>query len=86
MMRTTMTAAFFAATLLAATLPGSSAFAETVSHPYCLLTGPDQECAFDSMAQCQASKHGNVDFCEPNSLYGQNSRYAPYGAYPRRYQ
>jgi hypothetical protein len=86
MIRVTMTTTFFAATLLAAILPGSNAFAERVSHPYCLLTGPDQECAFDSMAQCQASKHGNVDFCEPNTLYGQNSGYAPYGAYPRKHQ
>src|SRR5215469_2025890 len=39
-----------------------------------LMTESSQECAFTSMAQCLASKHGNVDFCEPNNTYIGNTR------------
>jgi hypothetical protein len=38
------------------------------------LTDSSQECAFTSMAQCLASKHGNVDFCERNNTYIGNTR------------
>lgn len=60
-----------AGVLMAVAFPGPSAFAQsaTTSYPFCLLTGPDQECAFNSMAQCMASRHGNEDFCEPNNQY-----------------
>ena len=44
------------------------------NYAWCLLTESLQECAFTSMAQCQASKHGNVDFCEPNNTYIGNRR------------
>ncbi len=57
-------------TLLAASLAGSSAFAQGsyVHHNFCLKTGSsDQECAYDTMAQCMASKHSNTDSCIPNS-------------------
>jgi len=57
------------ATLLAATFAGSSAFAQGsyVHHTFCLKTGSGQECAYDSMAQCEAAKRGGADSCVPNS-------------------
>ena len=57
------------ATLLTATLAAPSAFAQSSyrHHNYCLLTGPARECAFDSFAQCEASKHGSTDSCVQNS-------------------
>jgi hypothetical protein len=55
-------------TLLAAAL-GSSALAQGTyrHHTFCLQTGSSKECAYDSMAQCEAAKHGNQDTCVPNS-------------------
>jgi hypothetical protein len=57
------------ATLLAAAFAGSSAFAQSgyVHHKYCLQSGSSKECAYDSRAQCNASKHGNTDTCVRNS-------------------
>jgi hypothetical protein len=57
-----------AATLLAATFAGSSAFAQGsyVHHKFCLKTGSSQDCAYDTMAQCEASKRGNADECVAN--------------------
>jgi hypothetical protein len=59
----------FGATLLAAALAGSSAFAQGdhVHHKFCLKAGSGQDCAYDTMAQCEAAKRGSSDFCEPNS-------------------
>ena len=57
-------------TLLAATLGAPSAFAQKGDyhhHTFCLLTGPARECAYDSMAQCEAAKHGSTDSCVQNS-------------------
>jgi hypothetical protein len=56
-------------TLLAACLAGSSAFAQGSyqHHTVCLITGPNKECAYDSFAACEASKHGNTDSCVMNS-------------------
>jgi hypothetical protein len=46
------------------------AFADSSStYPYCLMTGPAQDCSYNTMAQCLASKRGNADFCEPNNWY-----------------
>src|ERR1700740_1838132 len=47
------------------------------NYAWCLLTDSSQECAFTSMAQCLASKHGNADFCEPNDTYIGNPRSTP---------
>jgi len=57
------------ATLLAASLAGGSALAQGTyqHHAFCLLTGPNKECAYNSMAQCEAAKHGNADQCVRNS-------------------
>jgi hypothetical protein len=57
-----------AAAALAASF-GSSAFAQStyVHHNFCLKTGAGQECAYDSMTQCEAAKRGNADFCMQNS-------------------
>ena len=57
------------ATLFAATFAGSSAFAQGsyVHHNFCLKTGSGQDCAYDTMAQCEASKRGNADTCVQNS-------------------
>jgi hypothetical protein len=64
-MRTIALAAFLAATLAA---PSAFAQGDYVHHKFCLKTGSsDQECAYDSMAQCLASKHSNTDTCIPNS-------------------
>lgn len=56
-------------TLLAASLAGSAAFAQGSyqHHTICLQTGSSKECAYDSMAQCEAAKHGAKDTCVPNS-------------------
>jgi hypothetical protein len=56
-------------TLLAASLAGSSAFAQGdyQHHRFCLKAGATTECAYDSMAQCQQARHGSADTCVPNS-------------------
>jgi hypothetical protein len=56
-------------TLLAVAFTGSSAFAQGdyVHHKFCLQSGSSKECAYDTMAQCEASKHGNTNSCVPNS-------------------
>jgi hypothetical protein len=60
-----------AAAAIAATFAGSSAYAQQSStyehHSFCLKTGSGQECAYDSMTQCEAAKRGNADFCMQNS-------------------
>lgn len=65
-----MMRAMMFATALTAVLGVSGAFAQSSSaYPYCLMTGPSQDCTYISMAQCLASKRGNADFCEPNNWY-----------------
>jgi len=61
--------AIITATVLAAALSGSSAFAQSgyVHHNFCLKTGSGQNCGYQSMAQCEAAKRGNADFCVQNS-------------------
>lgn len=70
-MRATVVAAALAgAVLLLFSGFGTEAFAQSsAAYPYCLMTGPAQDCAYNSMAQCLASKRGNADFCEPNNWY-----------------
>ena len=55
--------------LLGASVAGSSAFAqgEYTHHKYCLHRGSAQECAYDSLAQCKASKNSPTDRCVRNS-------------------
>jgi len=50
-------------------LPAASALAQGsyVHHSFCLKTGSGQECAYDSMAQCEAAKRGSADTCVANS-------------------
>jgi uncharacterized protein DUF3551 len=68
-----VSASLLAAGIFAAGFGGSSALAQSSSaYPYCLFTGPAQECDYKSMAQCLASKRGNADFCEPNNWYEGN--------------
>jgi hypothetical protein len=57
------------AILLTAAFGGSSAFAQSgyVHHNFCLKTGSAQECAYQTMEQCEAARRGSGDFCEPNS-------------------
>lgn len=57
------------AAVLSVTVTASSAFAQgdKVHHTFCLKTASAQECAYDSMPQCEASKRGNADTCVPNS-------------------
>jgi hypothetical protein len=58
-----------AGTLLAASLAGSNAFAQGsyMHHTFCLQKGSSTECAYDSMAQCEAAKSDNTETCAPNS-------------------
>lgn len=58
-----------AGTLLAAALTSQSAFAQGTytHHTYCLKSGSGQNCAFESMAQCEKAKKGNTDTCIQNS-------------------
>jgi hypothetical protein len=58
-----------AGVLTAAAFAGSSAQAQSgyEHHAYCLMTGSAQECAYDTMAKCEASKRGSGDFCEQNT-------------------
>ena len=55
---------------LVASLAGtSSAFAQStyVHHNFCLKSGASTECAYETMAQCEASKRENTDVCIQNS-------------------
>jgi hypothetical protein len=64
-MRTIALAAFLAATLAA---PSAFAQGDYVHHKFCLKSGAsDQECAYDTMAQCLGSKRSNADTCVPNT-------------------
>jgi hypothetical protein len=57
-------------TLLAATLAAPSAFAQKGDyrhHAFCMRHGSSEECAYDSLQQCQASVNGANDSCVPNS-------------------
>jgi len=56
-------------TLLAGALAGSQAMAQGsyTHHAFCLQKAGGNECAFDSMAQCQAAKNDNTQTCIPNS-------------------
>lgn len=45
----------------------------STSYPYCLMTEDAQDCSYYSIAQCQASKRGNTDFCMPNNTYPANT-------------
>jgi hypothetical protein len=58
-----------AGTFLAACLAGSGALAQGSyqHHAFCLLKGGGTECAFDTMAQCEAAKTDNTQTCQPNS-------------------
>lgn len=63
-MRLLMAAAF-----LAAVVAGSGAFAQSTykHHNFCLQTNASsKECAYDTMAQCEAAKRENSDSCVPN--------------------
>jgi hypothetical protein len=63
-MRTIALAAFLTATLAA---PSAFAQGDYTHHKFCLRSGSAQECAYETMAQCQASKHENTDTCVPNT-------------------
>jgi Protein of unknown function (DUF3551) len=58
-----------AVAFLTAALGSSTAFAQSsyVHHNFCLKTGGGQDCAYDSMAQCEAAKRGSADSCVANS-------------------
>jgi Protein of unknown function (DUF3551) len=72
----TLSACLLTGGLFATTFAGSGASADWSSnYAWCLMTDSSQECAFTSMAQCLASKHGNADFCEPNDTYIRNPRF-----------
>jgi hypothetical protein len=69
--------AILAATLLAAAFTGPGALAQSASsYRYCLLTDDGQECAYNNIEQCMASRRGTGDICQPNNTYSgpANSR------------
>lgn len=54
--------------ILLTTLMTSAAFAQGYEHHrWCLISGPNKECGFDTLAQCKAGKHGNADHCMRNT-------------------
>jgi hypothetical protein len=57
------------ATLLAVLSASTSAFAQGsyVHHKWCMTHGSSQECAFNTLAQCKASKNSPTDRCVPNT-------------------
>jgi hypothetical protein len=57
------------ATLLAMLSASTSAFAQGSyqHHKWCMAHGSSHECAYDTLAQCKASKNSPVDRCVPNS-------------------
>ncbi len=75
-MRIALSASLLAAGLLAAASSGSPAHAQstTTGYRYCLLTDDAQDCSYNSMQQCMASRRGNADFCQPNNQYGGGER------------
>lgn len=56
------------ATLLAVLSASTSAFARGsyVHHAWCLVAETGHECAYQTLAQCKASKTGNTDKCVRN--------------------
>jgi hypothetical protein len=56
------------ATLLAVAFAGSSAFVQGNyhHHKWCLVSETGRDCAYDTLAQCKASKTGNTDRCSRN--------------------
>ena len=64
-----MRAIMMAGALAATAFAGGSALAQGsyVHHSFCLKTGSGQECAYDTMAQCNAAKRGGADTCVANS-------------------
>jgi hypothetical protein len=58
-----------AASLLATVFAVSSAFAQGDyrHHKWCLDKGSSQECAYDTLAQCKASKNSPTDRCVRNT-------------------
>ena len=57
-------------TLLAATFAAPSAFAQKGDyrhHAFCMRHGSSEECAYDSFAQCEASRNSPTNSCVPNS-------------------
>jgi hypothetical protein len=65
--------AIIIATFVAAAFAGSNAWAQSgANHAYCLQRGSSQECTFDSMAQCEATRSGETSgFCQQNyTQYG----------------
>jgi hypothetical protein len=62
-----MRAIMIAAVLAAGGFGTTAAFAQHEHHNFCLKTGSGQECAYDTMAQCEAAKRGSADTCMPNS-------------------
>jgi Protein of unknown function (DUF3551) len=57
------------ATLFATVSVGTSAFAQGdyVHHKWCLQIGSSHECAYDTLAQCKASKNSPENRCERNA-------------------
>lgn len=55
------------AAVLAASFASSSAFAQYQHHTFCLKQSGSSECAYDSMAQCNAARQGGNGECVPNS-------------------
>jgi hypothetical protein len=60
-----ITAVALGGLLVAATAP--AAFAQHEHHAWCLQAGAGKECAFETLAQCQASKASGQGRCVRNT-------------------
>jgi hypothetical protein len=60
---------FIAATLVATVFVGSNAFAQGdyTHHKWCMQKGSSNECAYDTLAQCKASKSSPDNRCMRNT-------------------
>jgi Protein of unknown function (DUF3551) len=59
-----------AGVVAAGLLAGASSAQAQTNYPYCLRTAGDaSECAFETLAQCEATRSGEGSFCEPNPAY-----------------
>ena len=44
------------------------------AYAYCLSVGSGEECAFQTLAQCEASRSSGTSTCERNPSYGPTTR------------
>jgi hypothetical protein len=65
-MRLVSVSALLAGVLVGSSAVDSNAFAQDVYHKWCLHNRGHVECAYDTLAQCNASRIGESGACRPN--------------------